>query len=129
MSSSARLLDALDDLAIQATGYISEESPKVASDAAQPCTVQNSPVSSSRSIPSETHPPDESDHLLPLYRQRGPLRQSFYFRLMNALSFGSIDSFSFWGLTLRLLVVMVLILLTGMGIWELDVCRVWRMDA
>lgn len=124
MTSSARLLDALDDLAIQASGYIRDDLVDETRSVHLQHLNQNSANSGSRSISSETHSYNENDHLLPLYRQRGPLRSNLFLRLMELLSSMSVDGTSAWAISFRLFVI-ALVALSGLFVWKLDICNGW----
>lgn len=124
MSSSARLLDALDDLAVQASGYIRDD---LADDTRSVHTQPSNHISAtsgSRSMSSESHSYNENDYLLPLYRQRGSVRPSLFLRLLGALSTMNLDGASAWAISFRLFVI-ALVALSGLFVWKLDVCSGW----
>ena len=124
MSSSARLLDALDDLAVQASGYIRDDLVDETRSVHLQHSTQYSPNSGSRSISSETHSYNENDHLLPLYRQPGSVRPSLFLRLLEVLGSINVDGASTCAILFRLFVI-VLVALSGLFVWKLDICNGW----
>ena len=117
MSSSARLLDALDDLAVQASGYIRDDLV----DETRSVHLQHS---NQYSANSETHSYNENDHLLPLYRQPGSVRPSLFLRLLEVLGSINVDGASTCAILFRLFVI-VLVALSGLFVWKLDICNGW----
>jgi len=80
--------------------------------------------SGSRSISSETHSYNENDHLLPLYRQPGSVRPSLFLRLLEVLGSINVDGASTCAILFRLFVI-VLVALSGLFVWKLDICNGW----
>ena len=124
MSSSARLLDALDDLAVQASGYIRDDLVDETRSVHLQHSNQYSANSGSRSISSETHSYNENPPLLPLYRQPGSVRPSLFLRLLEVLGSINVDGASTCAILFRLFVI-VLVALSGLFVWKLDICNGW----
>lgn len=82
MLSSAHLLDALDNLATQASGYIQQDSDCQSFNLNCGEIVHNE----CQSIISEMHSTDELDHLLPVYRQHVVASASSSRSLLDDLS-------------------------------------------